>query len=373
MRINALEVIRQGQIGGGESHLRDLVLLFDKNIVNPIVLSFTGGQMIDDLRAKGIKCYVVETGKAFDTKVTGSIANIIEKEEIDIIHAHGSRAASNVFWIAKKKKLPFVYTIHGWSFHQDQNKIIYRLRAWSEKLLCHCADRVICVSESNKQTGEREFGLKNADVIVNGVNTSMFSPDNDYPNLRKYFKFDADDFVVGFISRITKQKSPKDFVDSIMKANKQNSRIKGLMVGDGDMKSEVEHYIMEKGANDIVHTSPARTDVAALLNMVDAYCLPSLWEGLSIALLEAMSMAKPLVVTPTDGTRELIKDGENGIICNFGNAEELAKAYATYFENKQLAVTYGNRCRNYVVEKFDNKQVSENVEKIYKSFVYGSR
>lgn len=366
MKINALEVIRQGQIGGGESHLRDLVLLFDKEIVNPVVLSFTGGQMIDDLRTRGIKCYVVETSKAFDPKVTRDIADIISKEKIDIIHAHGSRAASNVFWLAKKKKLPFVYTIHGWSFHQDQNKIVYRLRAWSEKLLCHCANKVICVSESNKITGEKEFGLKNAEVIVNGVNTTIFSPTNEYPDLREYFHFDTDDFVIGFISRITKQKSPKDFVDSIILANKQNPRIKGLMVGDGDMKEEVEQYIADKGARDIIHTSPARTDVPALLHMVDAFCLPSLWEGLSIALLEAMSMAKPLIVTPTDGTRELIKDGENGIICGFGNADELAKAYIKYFEDSSLATQYGNACRKFVVEHFDNKRVSEEVEEIYK-------
>lgn len=367
MKINVLEVIRQGQIGGGESHLRDLVLLFDKAIVNPVVLSFTGGQMIDDLRKNGIKCYVVETSKAFDPKVSSTISKIIDDEHINIIHAHGSRAASNVFWIAKKKHLPFVYTIHGWSFHQDQSAIVYRLRAWSEKLLCHCADRVICVSESNKQTGEREFGLKSAEVIVNGVNTSVFSPYNEYPDIRREFGFAADDFIVGFISRITKQKSPKDFVDSIIIANKRNPRIKGLMVGDGDMKDEMEQYVDSHNARSIIHTSQARTDVPALLHAVDTFCLPSLWEGLSIALLEAMSMAKPLVVTPTDGTRELIKDGENGIICGFGNIEELAKAYAKYLEDQQFANACGKNCRDFVVEHFDNKRVSERVAEIYQT------
>ena len=69
MAINVLEVIRQGQVGGGESHLLDLIAGFD-NRVNPIVLSFTGGQMIDALTQRGVKCHVVNTSHPFDVRIT---------------------------------------------------------------------------------------------------------------------------------------------------------------------------------------------------------------------------------------------------------------------------------------------------------------
>ena len=100
MTINVLEVIRQGQVGGGESHLLDLIAGFDER-VNPIVLAFTGGQMIDELTRRGVRCYVINTAHPFDIRITKQIKKLILDENIQLIHAHGSRAASNVAFIAR--------------------------------------------------------------------------------------------------------------------------------------------------------------------------------------------------------------------------------------------------------------------------------
>ena len=105
MAINVLEVIRQGQVGGGESHLLDLIAGFD-NRVNPIVLSFTGGQMIAALTQRGVKCHVVNTSHPFDVRITRQIKELILRENIQLIHAHGSRAASNVAFIALEATHP---------------------------------------------------------------------------------------------------------------------------------------------------------------------------------------------------------------------------------------------------------------------------
>ena len=83
MAINVLEVIRQGQVGGGESHLLDLIAGFD-NRVNPIVLSFTGGQMIDALTQRGVKCHVVNTSHPFDVRITRQIKELILRENIQL-------------------------------------------------------------------------------------------------------------------------------------------------------------------------------------------------------------------------------------------------------------------------------------------------
>lgn len=104
----------------------DLVSGFDRKEVTPIVMAYTGGQMIDTLRQQGIKCHVVQTRKPFDVNVFREIEEIIRTEGIDIIHAHGSRAASNLLWSAHRLRKPMIYTVHGWSFHQDQNPITYR-------------------------------------------------------------------------------------------------------------------------------------------------------------------------------------------------------------------------------------------------------
>ncbi|WP_195210103.1 glycosyltransferase [Bacteroides caccae] len=364
MAINVLEVIRQGQVGGGESHLLDLIAGFD-NRVNPIVLSFTGGQMIDALTQRGVKCHVVNTSHPFDVRITRQIKELILRENIQLIHAHGSRAASNVAFIARKLHIPMVYTVHGWSFHQDQSFFIKRLRAWSEKIICKLSKEVICVSESNRITGQKTFGLKHSIVIENGINLTKFNPHREFSNLRNEFGFTDEDFVIGFVGRITLQKAPLDFVKSIALARQKDKRIKALLVGQGDMEEETKEAIRLYGMEKHIRTSPFRSDVPDVLHAIDVFCLPSLWEGLSIALLEAMAMKKALVVTPTDGTKEVITHQQSGLIVDFGKPEELAECYWAYLHHPEWKEDYGVTAMSTIQERFNSRRVSQQVTEVY--------
>lgn len=366
--IKVLEVIRQGKIGGGESHLLDLIHFINKDEIEPICLSFTDGEMINRLTKMGIKCHVINTEKPFDISVQKKIINMIKEEGIELIHAHGSRAASNMIYPVRKLKLPFVYTVHGWSFHDDQSLLIKTIRSWSEKLICHYANEVICVSQSNKETGQDTFGLKNAQVIENGVNLERFNPSTLYPNLRKEFGLSDSDFVVGFIARCTKQKNPIVFLESLKLAHANNPAIKGVFIGEGEMDPEVDEYIKSNQMSDYLFRSPFRTDVPEILSTIDVYCLPSLWEGLSIALLEAMAMEKTIIATPTDGTCELIHNEENGLIIPFNDAHALADAMTILAKSPEKCKQYGISARSLVAKRFNAKHVADEVTQIYHNF-----
>jgi Glycosyltransferase len=369
-RIKVLEVIRQGQIGGGESHLLDLIKFLDRERIEPICLSFSDGEMINRLKQMGISCYVIDTQKPFDLGVQRQIIELIRKENIQLVHAHGSRAASNILYPVRKLHLPFVYTVHGWSFHDDQSFFVKKLRGWSEKLICHFANQVICVSESNKNTGKEVFGLNNAIVIENGVNLEKFNPDGSHTNLRLEFGFSKSDFVVGFIARCTKQKNPLIFLAALEMAHSVNPSVKGLFVGEGDMDGEVDAYIQQHQMSGYLYRSPFRTDVPDILHSIDVYCLPSLWEGLSIALLEAMAMRKAIIVTPTDGTKEVIDYQKNGLVVPFDDVSALANAISVFHDNKLLREECASQAWKFVAERFNAKRVAESVLTIYSEIIY---
>lgn len=364
-KIKVLEVIRQGQIGGGESHLLDLVTFLDKERFEPVCLSFTSGEMIHRLEAMGIRCHVIDTLRPFDFKIQRQIIQLIVDEKVQIIHAHGSRAVSNMLWPAKKLHIPLIYTVHGWSFHDDQSKLVRTLRQWSEKLICSLASRVICVSQSNADTGRECFGLKNPMVIENGINLVKFNPDGQFNELHTSFGFVPDDFVVGFIARCTKQKAPLDFLEGVRLAHQQNPQIKGLFVGEGDLDAEVDDYIAAHQMSGYVYRSKFRTDVPDLLHCIDVYCLPSLWEGLSIALLEAMAMGKAIIATPTDGTKEVITHEDDGLLIPFSFPRSLSYAILRLQEDQALCKQYGDRARQLVAQRFDAQRVSDAVSEIY--------
>lgn len=364
-KIKVLEVIRQGQIGGGESHLLDLITFLDKEQVEPVCLSFTSGEMINRLEAMGVPCHVIDTLKPFDLKIQRQIMDLIQQEQIEIVHAHGSRAASNMIWPAKKLHIPLIYTVHGWSFHDDQSKMVRMLRQWSEKLICSLASQVICVSQSNADTGYERFGLKKTIVIENGINLVKFNPNRQFNELRSVFGFSPDDFVAGFIARCTKQKAPLDFLEAIRVAHEKNQEIKGLFVGEGDMDMEVDAFISNHQMANYVYRSKFRTDVPDLLHCIDIYCLPSLWEGLSIALLEAMAMGKAIVATPTDGTKEVISHEDDGILIPFNQPQALADAVMRFYLDKALFERCSSRAHQLVVQRFDAQRVSDVVSDIY--------
>ena len=237
-------------------------------------------------------------------------------------------------------------------------------------MICYNSNQVICVSQSNKDTGYDVFGLKSARVIENGVNLDRFSPDSQFVNLRQEFGFFESDFVVGFIARCTKQKSPLTFLESLIKAHEANSLVKGLFIGEGDMDGEVDAFIQKHQMQGYVYRSPFRTDVPDLLHCIDVYCLPSLWEGLSIALLEAMAMRKAIIATPTDGTKEVIQHEKNGIVVPFNDVSALANAISVYYADRELMDNCSKQARKYIAERFNAKRVAESVSAIYSELLF---
>ena len=368
-KLKVLEVIRQGQIGGGESHLLDLIYFLDKEKIEPICLSFSDGEMINRLKQMGIKCHVINTQKPFDLSVQREIFRLIQNEKIQLIHAHGTRAASNILCPAHKFHIPLVYTVHGWSFHDDQSYIVRKLRGYSEKVICSSASQVICVSESNNETGRRVFRLKDAVVIENGVNLDRFNPEASFKNLRYEFGFSESDFIVGFIARCTIQKNPLVFLSALEMVHKANPSIKGLFVGEGDMDEEVDAFISQHQMSGYLYRSSFRTDVPDLLNCIDVYCLPSLWEGLSIALLEAMAMRKAIIATPTDGTKEVLQHEKNGLVVPFNDVEAIVDAVNRFFADRQMMAICAKAACLYVEERFNAKRVADAVLKIYLDFI----
>lgn len=371
-RTKVLEVIRQGQIGGGESHLSDLIELMDKTDYEPVCLSFTNGEMINRLQEMEIKCYVVVTTKPFNLSILQRIIQIIKDENITIVHAHGTRAASNVLFPCLRLGLPLIYTVHGWSFHDDQKKVVYTLRKWSEKFICNFATRVICVSEGNAETGRKSFSFTNAVVIKNGINLHRFNLDRKSSLYKTDFEFSETDFIVGFVARCTKQKAPMDFLEATKRAHQIDNRVKGLFVGEGDMDADVDRFIADNHMEKYLFRSRFRTDIPDILPLMDVYCLPSLWEGLSIGLLEAMATGCSIVATPTDGTQEIIHHEHNGLIVPFNSPEAISSAIVRLLDDEPLRIKCQRNAADLIVKRFNAQNTADAVVDIYRNIFYKS-
>lgn len=363
-KIKILQTIRQGKVGGGETHVLDLVNELDKEKFESVILSFTEGPMVEKLKADGFKTYVVPTEKPFNYKVWKEVKKIVTDENIDLIHAHGTRANSNTFSSAKALKIPILYTVHGWSFHPDQNPLVKLIRTLSERFLVRMADRTICVSQSNLNEGKQKFPMPAASVIVNGINQLKFNPDLEYTDIRAEFGIPADVVLVGYIARITAQKEPLTFLKAISKIP-ATVKVKFLIVGDGDMKEEMVAMADNLALRSRIIFENFRSDIPAILNGIDIFCLPSLWEGLPIALLEAMAMRKAIIATAIDGTKDLVSHHVDGLLIPTANPDKLAEAMTLLIGDQALRQRLGEAAGKNIRENFNIGTMTRKVEQEY--------
>ena len=368
-KIKILEAIRQGKVGGGETHVFDLVSRIDKSVFEPVVLSFTHGPMVNQLKNLGIDVHVIETERAFDLRILRSVIEFIREREIDIVHAHGTRANSNLFWAAKRLHLPLIYTVHGWSFHPDQNPIVKKIRVLSEQFLTAMSDSTICVSKSNQTDGIKTWNLKRSRVVYNGINTDKFSPGKVYKDIRKEFNIPVDKTLLAYIVRITTQKDPFTLIKAMKIVLEKTKDIMVVMVGEGDLKEAVMQMVSSENLSENIIFEDFRQDIPDILEASDIYCLPSLWEGLPIGVLEAMSMGKVVIATPVDGTKEIVSHDLNGLLFPVRDEQKLAEAIMAVHQDKELRKRLGVYAMATVQEKFTLESMVKEIENHYKQML----
>ncbi|MEL6625974.1 MAG: glycosyltransferase family 4 protein [Bacteroidota bacterium] len=367
--IKILETIRQGQIGGGETHVIDLVSRMDRTQFEPIVLSFTDGPMVELLRKRDIKVYVEHTTKPFNWFMRPKVNQIIERENIQLIHAHGTRATSNTFWSAQKFDIPLMYTVHGWSFHPSLHPLMFWMRHRSEGYLTNKADLTVCVSEANRQEGKSFFPLEKSTIVYYGIDTDRYDPTRPSKDVRGELGISEDQILVGYIARMTTQKDPFTLVKAIQQAAPQDPRLHFLLVGDGELRAETVKMVEESGLDERVTFTGFRQDIPDVLQAIDMYVLPSLWEGLPIGLLESMSMGRAAIASKVDGTVEAISHKENGWLIDSKRPDQLAEAMVTLARHPEMIDKLGHAARQTVVERFSLEAMVRNVEKEYRKLL----
>ena len=361
-----LQCIRQGQVGGGESHLLTLIEHLDKDRFDPLVLSFTDGPMVARLQAAQVPVEVIATTRPFDVTRWQQVYRWMAKKAPHLVHAHGTRAHSNVFWAARKLKLPVLYTIHGWSFHEDQSFFKKRLRTWGERYLTQQAHTNISVSESNRQTGLDQFAGFQSVVVPNGINLQRFEKTEPVAALRNELDTPVNAVVVLFLARLTHQKQPLALLEAFAAAAAQNPNLYLWMIGDGELKTAVQDWVTQSTVGARVRLQGFRADVPALLQAADVFVLPSLWEGMPIALLEAMAAAKAIIATRVDGTKELLQHTINGwLIDTLQLHTQLTEALLLLGSDPALRSQLAARARSTVAEGYDAVSMTRKIESLY--------
>jgi glycosyltransferase involved in cell wall biosynthesis len=321
--------------------------------------------MIKRLQKDGIKTYVFEYGGFFNLKLIWHIAQVIRKEQVELIHSHGTKASFNSVFVAIISRIPMIYTVHGWSFHSGQTWLEGFLRRSTESFLVKQSTKTVLVSNSNLQEAQNNHFKGNFEVIRNGINTLIYSPANVDTASRADFNLTEEDFVIASIARLTYQKGPQILIHAFADIHKQIPNAKLLFVGGGEQENSCKKIVRNLGLEHKIFFTDFTGQVAATLKMIDLYVLPSLWEGFSLSLLEAMSMQIPVIVSDYPSNLEVVKNDETGLIFKIGNSTELGQKILKMYNNPFLAQNMAKNGHLEVVANFDFSRVLTENNSLY--------
>lgn len=368
--VKILHVLRQADFGGGETYVRNLVKHLDKKRYDAVFLSFKDGPLIDELWEAGIKCYVLESPRILDFKQTLKIIRIIEQEEITLLHAHGTKAAGKSLLPALFCMVPIIYTIHSWSWHPGVSKFGAWFRKMVERILAKYVHTSICVSHADNRIGREHLGIRTCRVVQNAVprDKPLALTSRKKETIRTMLGYQQDDFVVLFLARVTQQKDPLTLLEAFYAFSLRKPMAKLLFVGDGEMKPSVIKRANELGIANLVKFLPATESPAYYRAAADVFVLPSLWEGLSLALMESMHEGLPVIASNLPSNRELIHHGKNGLIFKTGNIDELTDCLLYAYRFPAQLARFSLEAKRTIAASFGINRLIADYDKIYREF-----
>lgn len=297
---------------------------------------------------------------------------VVIKENISVIHCHGSMSSLCGYIIKKLFKKKLVITVQGGDigdYPESTGGFCGVLKPVIRTYL-GAADAITCVSTHLVGVAINKFGAKNIKLIPNGVDMSMFKSTDDKETFKKNLNIEEKRIIIS-VSRLT----PKNGIDYLIRAFPEIlarfSDTRLILLGGGKQEEEIKKLKRELGVQDkitlIDHVPHA--EIKKYLSIADVFIRPSLDEGFGIAFIEAMACGIPVIGTNVGGIPDIIKNNENGIIIEPRNEKQIINSILNLLNNKDLAEKLSAKGHEYVKKQFNWDNIYKKMKSVYEEVI----
>jgi len=298
-------------------------------------------------------------------------AQFIRRQRIDMIHCHGYKPAVWAFLIAMLVRVRVMATCHLWFFNKNAP---FKMRALIaiEKFLYRHFRAVVAVSEDIRDILLAVGAdASRVHLIRNGIALSDydFAARTASPQPVVIGNVGEGDTCVLNIARLTEQKAQRDLIAAAVHIKAAGAKLKIVIVGEGELRSELERQIAAEKVSDVVSLLGFRSDIAELLRRADIFTLPSLDEGMPISLLEAVAAKVPVVVTAVGDIPKLIADGSCGLIVKRGDPAGLASALLALAHDAPRRSALAEQAWQRLKASYSSTQMFEQYSEVYRKLL----
>lgn len=338
----------------------NLLTGLDTNKYDIYVISKPNGPLVEKVLSLGythipVK-FLTRELSVMDFAAFIELIRIFRKYNFDILHTHSSktgflgRIGARITGVRK-----IVHTVHGFPFHKWQNVLVSSLYKALDIFAAFFSDYIVTMNESNYKLAIDFYPVSNKKIykIYNGVKLNRLKR---VSNSKK--------ICVGWIARFEPQKNPINTVTSAINACLINKDLEFIFIGDGELLDTCKRKVKEKDLDNRIKFPGWCTNITDWLREFDIFLLYSLYEGLPLSILEAMSTGLPVIGADIDGINELVND-ENGYLIDANDNDKLTDFLVNLPERTNEFETKGNNSVSIVKEKFSREVFISKYEQLY--------
>lgn len=361
--MRVLHVNTHMNIGGIGQYIISLAKALKQKRVECLVAS-SGGELEAELVRLDIRHIHldIDTKFEFGPKVLCSVAQltrIIKDKKIDLIHAHTRVSQVASYLASRRAGIPYIATCHGY-FNAKLSRRLFD--TWGEK--------VVAISKAVGAHLEKDFNVdsQRIEVIYNGIDLSRFSNiySSDQVSRARRLLGIQRGYVIGTMGRLSSVKGQKFLIEAMKEVISKSKETMCLIIGSGREEAALKELAGSLGLEDrIIFTGAAYMDIPLYIACMDIFVLPSIEEGLGLALLEAMSLGRPCVASATGGIKDIINDGVNGILTPVGDSGAIAKAILKILNDRDFAKNISERAKDFVTGRFSIEAMADNMIALY--------
>ena len=362
-------VVNNLDVGGLERVVISLLTQLDRAKFDPQLICLSGqGKLFADANLASEATLVLAKrqtsyfGLNIDISSLVAIRRFVVQRSIRLIHAHN--AAPLIYsglvdrTLARRPRL--VYTEHN-QIYSTSDKAKKKFRFYIK-----FADSVVSVSHDLANTLRVSAGWNRPiKVIHNGIDGHRFEMGRS-EKVRAELGVTDDTFLIGTGVVLSRQKGISDLIEAAQRVCAVCPRAVFVIAGDGPLRQELETLGQQSGLGSQLRFLGLRNDMPQFIAALDLYVLPSLWEGLPLALCEALAVGKPIVCTNVGGNSEVVIDGENGYVVPAADPLALSTAILKMSSEPHLSETYSKCNRERFEQHFSERAMIAAHEELYR-------
>ena len=371
--IRVLNIISDTNIGGAGRVLLNYLRYTDRERFETLVALPRGSLLGPVLEEAGGRVLEVDgiADRSFDRGDIKLLRELIRRERPGLVHTHGCFSGRIA---ARREGVPVIYSRH--SAFPVPAKLRYPPGRWVNKLVNeHYADRIIAVSPATRDNlTEAGISPRKITVVMNGVSPVPPTAPEERAALRAALSIPPEDTVFGILARLEDYKGHLYLVEAVRLLKERGREgFTVLVAGTGPFAQELARAVERAGVGDRLRLLGFRSDVPALLSILDVQLNCSYGtEATSMALLEGMSLGLPTVASDYGGNPWVVEDGKSGLLFPSRDAAALAAALERLLDRPQERAEMGRRARVLYEERFTGEVFARNTENIYLDILKGA-